>query len=738
MKFLKSLMTSLKKRKAVLLPLLMLGFFIGTPSVFAANTVGEITEQSLATMVTTFIMFLNSLLWPILLLIGDLMDTDLILGPGMEDKLLGIWVEIRNLVNIGFVLVLLAIAFYNVLGLGSEGNLALKTALPRLVIGLVLVNFTFLGGRLVVDAANLATTAVFALPASLESPDLFDFQKQKATFTGSVCYKQYSTDPEEPSIPYAAGDVVPIYTQLFCDTDADEEAETEESGTGMTASGVTYLPQLNEFAETRFFADLNAANIGVLMATNMGSLHALTLVKDDNIQEFSDLLINSIFSLAMFVVFSTSYIILGVVLLYRIVVIWVALALSPVIVLFYVVPQLKESAGGGLDIGQQVTKHLMAPIIIGLVLTIGYIMVAAMQDLNINVAEQLDQSTLTQVINGELLITNIADFQDLLVALAGIVVVWFGIASATSGTYAESLTGTIQGAVTSAGKFAASLPLYSQFIPLPVSGNSPETFSPAALTQSITSLPSLLQGVRSQEVDKIYRRLGLDNGGSRINRDASEADSNNYRTNMENLTTHLAQGIKRDELDSISKIMAAVAKDSSTVNDADKEDLIKRINEAGKIGNATVLNDVLRNELKDSALQQYSIEDSLARGAAAKPAPASTEPTSKSKNYNAAVDSLKTLTTITEAQIPSVGERIKKVIENSSELDEEKKKDLTERTTEAVTDKKVNELNAILRETGESQLQSTTLTIAPAAAGTATPPPTPPTPPTAPGTTPTP
>ncbi|MEK7146483.1 MAG: DNA gyrase subunit A, partial [Patescibacteria group bacterium] len=261
-----------------------------------------------------------------------------------------------------------------------------------------------------------------------------------------------------------------------------------------------------------------------------------------------------------------------------------------------------------------------------------------------------------------------------------------------------------------------ALPLYSQFIPLPVSGNTPETFSPAALTQSITSLPSLLQGVRSQEVDKIYRRLGLDNGGSRINRDASEAEGNNYRTNMENLTTHLAQGIKRDELDSISKIMAAVAKDSSTVNDSDKEDLIKRINDAGKTGNATVLNDVLRNELKDTALQQYSIEESLARGSAAKPAPTAAEPTTKSRNYDAAVDSLKDLTAITEAEMTGVGTRLKKVIDNS-DLDEEKKTDLKERTDEAVTTKKIAQLNAILRETGEPKLQSTTLTItaAPAA-----------------------
>ena len=55
------------------------------------------------------------------------MDNDLI-GPGMEDRLLGIWVQIRDL-NIAFVLFLLFIALYNVAGIGGgEGDFAVQTA----------------------------------------------------------------------------------------------------------------------------------------------------------------------------------------------------------------------------------------------------------------------------------------------------------------------------------------------------------------------------------------------------------------------------------------------------------------------------------------------------------------------------------------------------------------------------------------------------------------------------------
>ena len=38
----------------------------------------------------------------------------------MEERLLLIWVNVRNIVNILFVFILLAIAFYNVVGAGDN------------------------------------------------------------------------------------------------------------------------------------------------------------------------------------------------------------------------------------------------------------------------------------------------------------------------------------------------------------------------------------------------------------------------------------------------------------------------------------------------------------------------------------------------------------------------------------------------------------------------------------------
>ncbi|MBT5516997.1 hypothetical protein HOK22_03735, partial [Candidatus Peregrinibacteria bacterium] len=203
MKKLLKFMSGLINKKALLPVLLLTLIFVGPEIAYAAEPgIDQVTNETLGFMIATVIKTLNALLWPLLLIIGDLMDNDLIVGPEMEDRLLSIWVEIRNLVNIGFVLVLLVIAFYNALPFTeSEGNLAIKTALPKLIIGLILVNFTYVGAKVVLDVANIGTTAAFALPEIVED---FDFSEQKEEFTTEVC--QNNSDDGEWTVWTKADD----------------------------------------------------------------------------------------------------------------------------------------------------------------------------------------------------------------------------------------------------------------------------------------------------------------------------------------------------------------------------------------------------------------------------------------------------------------------------------------------------------------------------------------------------
>jgi|GEM_PF-1577438 len=391
---------------------------------------GEDVEKKIAELLSIMMNFLNALLWPFLLIIGDLMDTDLILGPGMEERLKGIWIPVRDLVNIGFVLVLLVVAFYNVLGLGGgEGELALKTALPKIVLGLVLVNFTFIAGKVALDLVNVATTAAFALPELAASDEtLYNFSAVKDEFQAQVCYKP-ATESGVPTY-YNTGidkDNIPIYTRLFC--------EEDDEGT---------YRELDGLLAAKYFTNLNANNIGLIMAVNMGGLSNLSVLKPEGITSFSDLTISILFALIMYLVFATSYLVLGIVLLTRLVVLWIALALSPLIVLVYVVPQIKEWLGGGGDFAKKIVKHLMAPVIIGLTMSLGYIMIAAWDGLTGNAALGSGFQA-NQVMSTEFLVNGIDDLPQFIIALASIIIVWTGVFAAANDTYASFATEAIKG-----------------------------------------------------------------------------------------------------------------------------------------------------------------------------------------------------------------------------------------------------------------------------------------------------
>lgn len=461
--------TRMFKNKAVLMLLVLVVAAVFMPELAHAETptaadTSEKVAQSLAKLLSIAMQFLNAMLWPILIVIGDLMKTDLILGPGMESTLKGIWIPVRDLVNIGFVLVLLVVAFYNVLGIGGgEGDLALKTALPKIVLGLVVVNFTFVAGKVVIDLTNVATTAVFALPemaAGDETP--YDFSAVKTEFQINVCYKTYveadgthtSWGPDDET-----ANKIPIYTKLFC--------------TKSTTDG-TY-DELDGVLAAKYFTDLNANNIGLVMAVNMGGLSNLSLLKDEGIDNFTDLTVSFVFAVVMYSIFAITYIVLGIVLITRLIVLWIALALSPLAVLTYVVPQIKEWTGGGGDFAQKIIKHLMAPIIIGATMSLGYILIAAWDGLAGNSGLASGGFKVDDVISTEFLINGMKDLPHFIIALASIVIVWKGVFAAASDTYASFATDAIKGFGESVRDFAFKLPMSIPTVPLGVDAEGKES-----------------------------------------------------------------------------------------------------------------------------------------------------------------------------------------------------------------------------------------------------------------------
>lgn len=459
----------------------------------------DITKDA-TQLISMFIKAINVFLWPFLIIIGDLMDSDFIVGPGMETRLLTIWVQVRNLVNIGFVLVLLVIAFYNVLGIGGgEGNLALKTALPKLVLGLVLVNFTYIGGKVILDMTNVATTAAFALPEMVED---FSFDEEKADFEQKVCYKNYvgeasgGTDPNEY---WHEGDAR-IFVKPFCELGEEGSGEKADDGTEY----MKYTGKLNQFAEVTYFQELNANNIGLVMAVNMGALESLELLDSDKVDSFTDLAISTVFALVMYLVFAISYLVLGILLFTRVIVLWIALALSPLAVLVYVVPQIKEWLGSGGDVSSKVIKHLLSPIIVGLTMTLGYLMISAWDGVARGSGSEASLK-FNELMSQEFLMSGIDDLPKFMIAIASVVIVWVGVFAAAEGTIAQGVTDSIKGFGTDIGKALAKAPLTIPTIPVFTRGADGEEKSTPMSVLGVQNL--LKQGMHHMEYGRVQNEL---------------------------------------------------------------------------------------------------------------------------------------------------------------------------------------------------------------------------------------
>ena len=141
-------------------------FFTNIDVVNAAKETSDIQETigEFASIIVHFIVYLS---WLVISMIGDLLGNDIIMHPVIEPILRLMWTVIRNFVNITFVGVLLYVAFRTIFDL-QGGNDFLKTNLPRIALALVLVNFSFLGMKVLLDVSTVATNAAFSLGSLLE------------------------------------------------------------------------------------------------------------------------------------------------------------------------------------------------------------------------------------------------------------------------------------------------------------------------------------------------------------------------------------------------------------------------------------------------------------------------------------------------------------------------------------------------------------------------------------------
>ncbi|MCX6734393.1 MAG: hypothetical protein NTZ25_00610 [Candidatus Peregrinibacteria bacterium] len=511
---------------------------------------------------------LNRLMWPLLVLIGGLMENDLLYGNGMEEKLRDIWIPIRNLVNILFVIVLVGLALYNVLGL-SDDNTSIKSMLPKIVIGIIAVNFSFVAIKVVLDGINVLNTAIFALPDQVSEgvgkiADKMSIEEQArlcANFGGSS-YSQYI---EQADDTIKAAVELNIYKTVAAqsafnvkgDTIADIKTKIAalDKGTGTEiqkdfdakiaqAKGAGWCDGKGLNANGKLFlSHYNSRNAAFALALNMGKIVYYQDVDPKMIENKADgiekIFTNTLFSMMLYIIYAASFIALFIVLMGRMVVMWLSIAVSPILLLMIASPQVKEKMGGLSKLSENFTKNAIAPLLISLSLTVGWIMLKAIQGLNISAQSGsfVGGSVLSANPSNGIPVAGLNTLQDIMVALGVIGVVWVGVFAAAEGTIAASIVEKLKGYVTSAGSFLGQLPFkHMPMFPVALPDHPHQHFT-ATLPQMLNTLEKI-KNSDDAHVGDLSEKLGLNS--------KSADDLNNIHTKT-GLIDHL-KGVKLDNL----------------------------------------------------------------------------------------------------------------------------------------------------------------------------------------------
>lgn len=440
------------------------------------------TFSGAITILGTIQKVLNILLWPILMLIGGLLDNSLLFGSGMEERLREIWVLIRNLVNILFVLILVGIALYNVLGLEDE-NYGLKAILPKIIIGIIAVNFSFLAGKVILDGVNVMTTAIFTMPnqvgSGLESitkdPErvkrmclginklsLSDYAKLgnqgikewNDDLIHVLVAQQYYPDKNFKTKQEVLNNIKEADKEKFQKDIQAAKDGTICDGDKLTATGETFL------------ANFSSKNAALAMALNLSNM-MYTEDIDFSIKDAEKFLISIIFGVVIYVVYGAAFIALFIVLLARMVVLWLAMAISPVLIMGMTVPIIKEKISAFGELEEKIVGTTIAPIGIAFSMTIGWIMIQALQDVNY-------LSSISFTATSGLPVKGLNSLKDVMVTAATITVVWLGVFGAASKSIAHGITDMIKGAVEQTGTWIGTLPLkHLPIVPIHIPGAAP-------------------------------------------------------------------------------------------------------------------------------------------------------------------------------------------------------------------------------------------------------------------------
>ncbi len=389
---------------------------------------------------------LNLLAWVAFIFLNQLLDPLVIFNNGNLDPMLNtLWQLSRNIMNVIFALLLIGAAVYTVVTAKKD---FVAQHLKMFIMAVVLVNFSWFIPRVILDIGNVAATTVYNLPSALGQNNQCSIRTHVVP-SGIIC--QDDGSPAGFLCPCVVATNVAFFVQNI---------NTFPPFEGWNCYlGNTMCVQLKPHNDVQGAAHSYVLN-GLIL--NHGRLIGLTAPAPAAAGASIPQMIMFMLQLGMILIIhiALAFPLAAMMLAFaiRIPVIWLTIAFMPFMILQYIIPG--EWAEYPKRIQSLFVKAAFLPAIVGIPLTIGFIM--------INAGQQAATFQGFQQI-GFRLTNNINDFYALLWLVMSLGIMWVGVFSVLEKMDIMSWgSSAIKGAGKALGTVAVQAPLH---VPLPSGGS---------------------------------------------------------------------------------------------------------------------------------------------------------------------------------------------------------------------------------------------------------------------------
>lgn len=504
MKKILSRFRNLGRHQSVWIGLFILSFFFVEPAFAQANTPTD-ANAALLGLGSILAVVVNILTFLVLLIMswgGDLIGTTFITGPEAMKSIYPMWVFIRNLVNISFVLVLMFLAFANLFSSlsGGQGSWTIKDKLPRIIIALIAVNFSLLIFRVAIDAVHVGTITILSISDTvMEEKAAYNPTAILNAGINNTTYARCSPVETDTSIlpSSGGGKCLPFYryveNALCSNEDADDSDCLIRFSADVRANEQSGLVQASSSTEQ---------NIFWAFGTYFQKLELLPMLAGD-LRSLSGVISSTFFSAIMAIMYAVAWVAIFIALAIRVLMLWLFMIMSPALVAAQI---MGISGGGEFNIQQRLVTNLIMPLKIAAAFALSFVMISAMIEVSAEMQTGIfEPGRALQSFWG----VTTSPF-GIMWQIMTVVVFWMAVWWALSGSEAEFINNGIKSGAEQIGKYTGNFALDRVRIP----GIGSDGMS----VRSLGSLGSVLQADEQsrtrQNREDLGGLLGLDTAAS--------------------------------------------------------------------------------------------------------------------------------------------------------------------------------------------------------------------------------